>query len=45
MYKEILLARYFNALDDQEVTHTGLLQSCDLSGFTDFTILEACSWP
>lgn len=40
MYKEILLARYFNALDDQEVTHTGLLQSCDLSGFTDFTILE-----
>lgn len=46
MYKEILLARYFNAMsltDDtppQEVTHTGLLQSCDLSGFTDFTILE-----
>ena len=47
MYKEILLARYFNAmsLDDSsepatETIHAGLLQSCDLSAFTDISMLE-----
>lgn len=46
MYKEILLARYFNAmsLDEsheppEETIHMGLLQNLDLTGYTDLTIL------
>lgn len=46
MYKEILLARYFNAmsLDEsheppEETIHMGLLQNLDLTEYTDLTIL------
>lgn len=31
---------YFNAVDDEHVTHTGFLQSMDLSGYTDITMLN-----
>ena len=31
---------YFNAVDAEHVVHTGFLQSMDLSGYTDITMLN-----
>lgn len=31
---------YFNAIDSEHVTHAGFLQSMDLSGYTDITMLN-----